>query len=223
MELVVVLKQLKLLDEAKGDFVEEGKVLLFNKYDYNEVNVSDITIKPYVYLTPFVIPHTFGRIGFRKKRMEKNIVERLANKLMRGGTGEKVGGKVIRTHGALQGKKAKVLKVIEDAFDIIAVKTKKNPIQVLVDAITNTAPREEVTRVEYGGVRYQVAVDISPRRRVDMALRNIAMAAIMASFAKKETLAGALANELILAANGDVNSYAIKRRDEIERIARSAR
>lgn len=203
--------------------MEEKKVLLFNKYDYGDVNIEDIAIRPYIYLAPVILPHTFGRIGFRKKRMEKNIVERLANKLMRGGTGEKVGGKVIRTHGALQGKKAKVVAAVEDAFDAIAVKTKSNPIQVLVNAIANSAPREEVTRVEYGGVRYQVSVDVSPRRRVDIALRNIAMAAIMSSFAKKATLAEALANELTLAANGDVSSYAIKRRDEMERIARSAR
>lgn len=202
---------------------EEKKVLLFDKYDYGDVNVGDMAIKPYIHLSPMVLPHTFGRIGFRKKRMEKNIVERLANKLMRGGTGGKVGGKVIRTHGALQGKKGKVVAVVEEAFDAIAIRTKKNPIQVLVDAISNTAPREEVTHVEYGGVRYQVSVDISPRRRVDIALRNIAMAAIMSSFAKKETLAEALANELVLAANGDISSYAIKRRDEMERIARSAR
>jgi len=70
---------------------------------------------------------------------------------------------------------------------------------------------------------YQVAVDISPKRRVDVALRNIALAAIISSFDKKETLAEALAKEIILAANNDSNSYAIKRRDEIERIARSAR
>lgn len=201
--------------------IEKG-VLLFNKYDYN-VKVDDVSIKPYVYLTPVITPHTFGRIGFRKKRMEKNVIERLVNKLMRGGTGEKISGKVIRTHGALQGKKTKVLSAVEEAFDAIAVKTKKNPIQVLTDAIANTAPREEVTKVEYGGARYQVAVDVSPRRRVDIALRNIAMAAIMSSFAKKPTLAEALANEIALAASGDVSSYAIKRRDEMERIARSAR
>lgn len=201
---------------------KEKEPLLFGKYDYNIV-VEDPTIRDYINLEPLMFPHTFGRIGRRKKGMKKNIVERLINKLMRGGTGEKVGGRVIRTHGALQGKKLKVLRIVREAFDIVAEKTKKNPIAVLVKAIENSAPREDVTRVEYGGIRYQIAVDVSPKRRVDMALRNIAMAAITSAFDKKETLAEALANELILAANGDVNSYAIKRRDELERIARSAR
>ncbi|MCX8202547.1 MAG: 30S ribosomal protein S7 [Candidatus Micrarchaeota archaeon] len=200
----------------------EIKDKLFNKYDY-DVEISDETMKDYINLRPSVLPHTFGRVGKRKKRIEKNIVERLVNKLMRGGTGEKVGGKLIRTHGKLQGKKTRVIKIVEEAFDIIHEKTKQNPIQYLIKAIENSAPREDVTRVEYGGVRYQVAVDVSPKRRVDMALRNISLAAIISSFDKKATLAEALANEIILAATGDVNSYAIKKKDETERMARSAR
>ncbi|MEM3369254.1 MAG: 30S ribosomal protein S7 [Candidatus Micrarchaeia archaeon] len=195
---------------------------LFNKYDYN-VQINDETMRDYINLRPSLMPHTFGRVGKRKKRIEKNIVERLVNKLMRGGTGEKVGGKLIRTHGKLQGKKTRVIKIVEEAFDIIHEKTKQNPIQYLIKAIENSAPREDVTRVEYGGVRYQVAVDVSPKRRVDMALRNISLAAIISSFDKKATLAEALANEIILAATGDVNSYAIKKKDETERMARSAR
>jgi len=195
---------------------------LFNKYDYN-VEIKDETMKDYINLRPSVLPHTFGRVGKRKQRVEKNIVERLVNKLMRGGTGSKLGGKIIRTHGKLQGKKTKVISIVEEAFDIIHQKTKENPIQYLVRAVENSAPREDVTRVEYGGVRYQVAVDVSPKRRVDMALRNISLAAIVSSFDKKATLAEALANEIILAATGDVNSYAIKKKDETERMARSAR
>lgn len=193
---------------------------LFGKYPLDNVEV-DPTLEDYIELKREV--HTFGRRGFRKKRVIKGIVERLINKLMRGGTGEKVGGRVIRTHGKLQGKKSKVIKIVKEAFRIIEEKTKKNPVQLLVDAIKNSAPCEDVTRVEYGGITYQVAVDISPKRRVDVALRNIALAAIISSFDKKETMAEALAKEIILAASGDSNSYAIKRKDELERIARSAR
>ena len=195
---------------------------LFNKWEYN-VTVEDGALRPYIHLLPVAIPHTFGRRGRRKKGVKKGIVERLANSLMRGGTGKKVGGRVIRTHGRLQGRKSRVIRSIREAFDIVSEKTKQNPIQVLINAITNAAPREDVTHVQYGGVRYQVAVDVSPQRRLSMALRNIAMAAIMASFDKKDTLSEALANELVLSASADPNSYAVKRRDEIERIARSSR
>jgi small subunit ribosomal protein S7 len=193
--------------------------LLFGKYPL-DIEI-DPTLEGYISLKKDI--STFGRIGTRKKKVVKGIVERLINKLMRGGTGEKVSGRVIRTHGKLQGKKAKVIRIVKDAFEIINKRTGRNPLELLVEAIKNSAPREDVTRVEYGGIMYQVAVDISPKRRIDVALRNIALAAIISAFDKKETLAEALAKEIILAANNDSNSYAIKRRDEIERIARSAR
>jgi small subunit ribosomal protein S7 len=69
-----------------------------------------------------------------------------------------------------------------------------------------------------------VAVDVSASRRLDMSLRNVALAAIMGAFDKKKTLAQALADEIEFAAKDDSNSsYAIKKRDETERMARSAR
>lgn len=199
--------------------------LLFGKYSFDGVEVTDISLKPYINLTPVHIPHSAGR--HVKKQFGKakvNIVERLVNKLMRGGTGDKISGKVIRTHGKLQGKKQKVIKIVEKAFDIVHEKTKQNPIQVLVNAVQNAAPREDVTRVQFGGVSYQVAVDISVTRRLDLALRNIALAAIMRSFNSKKSLAQALAEEIMYTAAGDAqNSYAVKKRDEIERMARAAR
>ncbi len=197
---------------------------LFGKYSFEGIEVRDPGLKEFISLSPVKYPHSFAKHAnkqFAKARV--NIVERLANKLMRGGTGEKLGGKVIRTHGKLQGKKSKVLKTIEQAFDTILSQAKQNPLQVLVRAIENSAPREDVTSVRFGGIAYQVAVDVSAQRRLDMALRNIAVSAIMGSFDKKPTLAGALANEIILAAKGDPASYAIKRRNDVERMAKSAR
>lgn len=197
---------------------------LFGKYDVSEVQVTDPSLKRYIDLTPVSIPHSHGRHGKKQfEKMKVNVVERLINKLMRGGTGEKTAGKIIRTHGKLQGKKFKAMKIVEEALDMVAKSTKANPVQVLVDAIQNTAPREDTTRVQYGGVSYQVAVDVSASRRLDMALRNISMAAIIGSFDKKKTLSQALADEIMLAAKNDQNSYAIKKKDETERMARSAR
>ncbi|MCC7552591.1 30S ribosomal protein S7 [Candidatus Micrarchaeota archaeon] len=202
-----------------------GVIKLFEKYDYDNIEVSDISLKPYINLNPVVIPHSYGRHG--KKQFGKadvNLVERLINKLMRAGTGEKLGGKVIRTHGGIQGRKSKASTSVEKAFEIVFKKTKENPIQLLVKAVENSAPREDFTRVALGGVTYQVAVDVSPLRRVDMALRNIALAAIMGAFDKKKTLAQALADELEQTAKGDPQtSYAIKKRNEVERMAKAAR
>lgn len=216
-------KEAPVAAEAKPHHLHD--VLLFGKYDMREVKVSDPSIASYISLNATSMPHTHGRHA--KKQFGKgkvNVVERLANKLMRGGTGEKTSGKVIRTDGRLQGKKTRALAIVERAFSIVATKTKKNPVQLLVDAAQNAAPREDFTRVSMGGVSYQVAVDVSASRRLDMALRNIALAAIMGAFDKKKTLAEALADEIELAAKDDANSsYAIKKRDETERMARSSR
>ena len=199
-------------------------MLLFNKYDLSEVKVDDPSLGPYINLAPISLPHSHGRQAQKQfGKLGVNIVERLVNKLMRGGTGEKTSGKVIRTHGKLQGKKSKAMKVVEASFADVAKRTGQNPVQVLVSALKNTAPREDTTRVQYGGISYQVAVDVSPQRRLDMALRNIGLSAIMGSFNHPKTMAQALADELVLASQNNINSYAIKKRDETERMARSTR
>lgn len=197
---------------------------LFGKYSFDGIEIRDLGMKQVISLAPIKHPHSFAKHANKQFAKSKvNVVERLANKLMRGGTGAKLGGKVIRTHGKLQGKKLKVMKAIEVAMDLIVQQTKENPIQILVRAIENSAPREDTTSVKFGGIAYQVAVDVAAQRRLDMALRNIAISAIMGSFNKKPTLADALASEIILAGKADVTSYAIKRRNDVERMAKSAR
>lgn len=195
----------------------------FGKYDY-AVEVRDISLAPYICLRDIELPHSFARHGNKQFAKSKvNIVERLANKLMRGGTGEKISGRIIRTHGRLQGKKSKALRIVESAFDEVEKRTKQNPLQVLVRAIENSAPREDITRVRFGGISYQVAVDVAPQRRLDLALRNLSLAAIMGAFDKKATLADVLANELVLAGANDLSSYSVKRKNDTERMAKSAR
>jgi len=198
--------------------------LLFQKYNLKDVVINDPSLANYITLNAKVFPSTFGR---RKDKVyfvtHVNIVERLMNKMMRGGTGQKIGGKVIRTKGALQGKKVKVMRSVEDAFDILNKKTGKNPVQLLVNALENAAPIEDTTRVRYGGISYNVAVGISAARRLDVALRNLALASLIGAFKSRKSLADALAEEITLAANKDTNSYAIKKKVELERIARSAR
>ena len=62
------------------------------------------------------------------------------------------------------------MKIVEQAFDIINLMTEKNPIQVLVEAVSNAGPREDSTRIGAGGVVRRQAVDVSPVRRVSFAL-----------------------------------------------------
>jgi len=125
--------------------------------------------------------------------------------------------------GNYTGKKGKSYQVVKDAFAIIQERTKKNPVQSLVEALENVAPREEVTRLRFGGISVPKAVDISPSRRLDIALRNICRGAVASTFKNKKTIANCLAEEILLAARGDMNSFAVSKKEEIERVAGSAR
>ncbi len=199
------------------------EIKLFGKWDLNEVKVEDYTIAPYIALFPLVVPHRGGR--YQKKhfgRAKHHIVERLAQKLMV--TGHlRATRKHIFTSGRNTGKKLWTLKVIEEAFDIIHKRTGENPVQVLIRAIENAAPRAEVTTVEYGGIRTPVAVDVSPLRRVDLALSFLTKGAAQKAIKSRTSLAQALAEEIMLAANNDNKSFAIDRKTMLERQAEASR
>ncbi len=186
------------------------KFLLFGKWRLDEVEVKDPGLKRYICLKPPLVPHSGGRHEHRRfGKAEVNIVERLANMFMRPGPNG--------------GKKMKTLKIVRNALVIIYLRTGENPVQVLVRAIENAAPREDVTRLSYGGIVYFKAVDISPQRRLDLALRWIGEAARAASFRSKKTPEEALADEIIAAAQNGTDSYAIRKKNELERVALASR
>ena len=112
---------------------------------------------------------------------------------------------------------------LRHAMEIIHLLTDQNPIQVVVDAIINSGPREDATRVGSAGVVRRQAVDVSPLRRVNQAIYLITTGAREASFRNIKTIAECLADEIMNAAKGSSNSYAIKKKDEIERVAKSNR
>lgn len=208
----------------KADIAAQEHQLLFEKYETKDIVVEDQSLVRYVKLSKRSYPNIFGRRKYQSYYLSHvDAVERLISKLMRGGTGRKISGKVIRRKGALQGKKLKVMHIVEEAFEIIQKRTNKNPLQVFIDALQNAAPIEDTTRVRYGGISYNVAVGISSQRRFDVALRHVALAGLMSSFKNKKTLAEALANEIMLAATNSPDSYAVKKRVEVERIAKRAR
>lgn len=183
---------------------------LFGQWSVEGVEVLDEGLKKYISLKPQVVPHSGGRHEHRRfAKSQLNIAERLANMLMRPG---KNGG-----------KKSKALAAVRNALWIIHLRTGKNPVEVLVRAVENSAPLEDVTRLSYGGIVYFKAVDISPQRRVDLALRNIAQAARENSFRTRRTIDEALAEEIILASEKDSKSFAVKRRIELERVALASR
>ena len=200
------------------------KTALFGKWSSEEVKIQDVSLVKYINFEDKIIPHTFGKNT--RRRLSKgnlNIVERLINKVMRSGQGKrKLSGKYIRGRGSC-GKKMQAMKIIEDAFYIIENETKQNPLQVLVKAIENSAPREDITRVKKGGIAYTISVDLAPLKRIDESLKNLALSAFSLSFNKKVSASQALAKELILASKNDSNSFSVKRKNEVERIAVSSR
>ncbi len=182
-------------------------IKLFGKWGFNRIEIKDPGLKNVISLKPVYIPHTSGRHASKRfAKAETTIVERLVNKLMRTGRGT--------------GKKHRAINIVKRAFEIIHLKTGKNPIEILVRAVENAAPREEVTAIMYGGIIYHKAVDCAPLRRVDLALRYIAESVKIASFNNVKNLEEILADILIATANNDPsNSPAIKKKEELERRA----
>jgi small subunit ribosomal protein S7 len=190
--------------------VDIDSLKLFGKWSYRDVVVLDPSLKKYISLKPVVVPHSAGRHSHRRfGKAEVPIVERLINRLMR---------KMKNT-----GKKHLAYNIVKMAFELINAKTGENPLQLLVRAVENSAPREETTRIMYGGIIYHVAVDVSPMRRVDLAVRHLTEGAFICSFRSVKPIEECLADEIVAAAANDAKSYAIQRKEEIERIALSSR
>ena len=195
---------------AEAEETAAGKKLLFNKWDISEVKVTDPGLIRYVNLTALIIPHSCGKFS-RQEFNQANmpIVERLSNRLM-------------QTENNT-GKKQLAIGIVRDAFEIVNKKTKRNPIEVLVEAIANTGPREETVRLKYGGINVPKSVDTAPLRRVDTAIGFLAEATLKASRKSKKPASAILADELIAASKGDTKCFSVGKKEERERIAKSAR
>eukprot|EP01133_Synstelium_polycarpum_P017681 gene17681-21080_t len=182
-----------------------------NNRSFSEVACTDMSLQDYICVRKNTfLPHSAGRynkIRFRKAQCP--IVERLANSMM--------------MFGRNAGKKIMAVRIIEKAFEIIFLLTERNPIQVLVDAIMNSGPREDSTRIGSAGTVRRQAVDVSPMRRVNNALYLITQGVRAAAFRNIKTVSECLADELINASKASPNSYAIKQKDALERTAKSHR
>ena len=166
----------------------EQKILpifkVFDLYDISEIEVKDPGLKNVINLKPKLVVKSQGRNVKKHGQAEVNIIERLINRLSNAGHR---GKKHKIEKGNATGKFTKNAKIVLEAFRIIEKKTSKNPVQVLITAIENCTPREETTIIEYGGARYPQAVDVSPLRRVGLALKWIAHGASDKSFKKRKS------------------------------------
>ena len=193
-------------------------ILLFRKWHLSEIEIKDIGLKTAISLKKTIMPMDFGRSALRRfNKADVNIVERLVNKMMH------FGKKNAKNTGRMAGKKIHIYNIVKTAFELIHLKTGKNPVEVLVRAIENSAPNEDTTRIVYGGTVYHVSVDVAPIRRVDLALRFIADGVKEATFSNPKPIEEFLAEHLILSANNDPTSPSVKRKNELERIAQASR
>jgi small subunit ribosomal protein S7 len=184
--------------------------MVFGKWDATDVVCDDPGLAPYINLQTIGTPHSGGRHAneyFGKANL--SIIERFINNLMRS--------------GKFSGKKQHCAKAFENALDTISEKTGANPLQNFIDAIKEAAPCEEITRIKMGAVSQPKAVDSSPMRRIDIALRNLSVGCASATAKSKKSLTEGIISEITKAAQGDVSSYSVAKRDEVERIASSAR
>ncbi len=187
-----------------------SEMKLFGKWNFKDIKVNDVGLRGYISLRPVYAPHTGGRHEHKKfGKSQVPIVERLINRLMK--TGKNTGKKNLATN------------IVKAAFEIIELKTHENPIKVLVQAIENASPREETTRISYGGIVYHQSVDVAPQRRIDIAIKFIMEGTWSASFKNPKSIEECLADEIMAAATKNPKSYAISKKDEKERIAISAR
>lgn len=198
-----------------------SQILAFNRWGTEGINVEDPGLKPYITITPRIVPKTGAR--YAKNRFYKSkifIVERLINKLMVPGHKSK---KHFKSSGHITGKANKAFSIVEDVFGIIEKQTKENPIKVFVKALENASQREEIITIEYGGARYPKAVECAPQRRVDLALRHMTQGAYQKSFNSKKSIVDTLSEEIINAYKLSANSSAISKKYEVERQADASR
>lgn len=197
------------------------EIKLYDKWSFNDVVVSDLGLRPYLNLRPVLVPRSNGyyhNTPFYKTKV--NVVERLMNRLQV--TGHK-GKKHKISTGHNTGKAKMISNVMFDVLTQLEEKTKENPIQVLVTAIENASPREEVITIERSGARYAQAVDMAPQRRVDIVLRFLAQGASHKAFNSERSLVNTLVEEILDCYNYGDKSMAMSKKNEIEKMAAAAK
>lgn len=200
---------------------ETARFKLFDLYDVSQIEVKDNALKPYMNVRAKLLVKSRGRRNLETLGATKvNIIERLANHLgVPGHVGKK--HKIITSWSS--GKYQRNMRTVLETLRLIEQQTKQNPVQVFVSAIERAAPRDEITVIEHAGARYPQAVDSSPIRRINIAIRWMVQGAYAKSFGKKKKIAEALTHEIIAAFQGSGDSYALGKKNEAEKQADAAR
>ena len=193
---------------------------IFDLYDVSDIKVKDPALRPYINFGGKLLLKSHGRNLERFGAAKVNVVERLSRHLdVPGHVGKK--HKLITSWAS--GKYNKNMTTVLKALEIVQKRTNKNPVQALVTAVENGSPKDEITVIEHGGARYPQAVDTSPMRRINLALRWMVQGSYTKAFGKKKKMAETLAEEIIKASEGSMESYAMSKKNEAEKQADGAR
>ena len=199
--------------------MEEGKdleqiyavePLLYGRWSYKGLQCEDISLQSYLnvksHKAQVFLPHTAGKYQTKKfRKVSCPIIERVLNSVMR--------------KGRNTGKKMMATRIMRQTLEIIHLLTGQNPIKVIIDAIANCGAREDSTRIGSGGTVKRQSIDVSPLRRVNQAISLLTTGAREASFRNVKSVAECLADEFINASKQSTNSYALKKKEEVERVA----
>ena len=198
-----------------------AEIKLFDKWTCN-AEIKDLGLKGYINVAPVVVPRkSHGRHS--RQQFYKNdvpIVERIMNHMFVPGHR---GKRHKYTSGLCSGASFTNYENMKAALTIVEEKSKKNPIEVLVKAIENAAPREEVSSYQIGSIIARKAVVSAPQRRVDLAIRFIVQGAFRKTHGTKKKMPQALADEIIAASNNSKDSFSVQERDRLEKEAEGAR
>jgi small subunit ribosomal protein S7 len=116
------------------------------------------------------------------------------------------------------GKKSTATRIMYDAMDILGERMKRQPLEVLEEAMKNVSPVLEVKPRRVGGSTYPIPVEVPPRRQISLAMRWLLGAA---HSRPGKSMAEKLASELMDAANG--TGTAVKKREDTHRMAEANR
>ena len=114
----------------------------------------------------------------------------------------------------LDGKKGVAEKIVYGAFDRVAEKTGKEPLEAFEEAFNNIMPVLEVKARRVGGATYQVPMEIRPERRRTLGLRWLTL------YSRKrgeKTMEERLAGEILDAINNA--GGACKKKEETHKMA----
>ena len=112
------------------------------------------------------------------------------------------------------GKKSTAERVIYNALDMVADRTKEDPAHVFEASIRNVMPTLEVRPRRVGGATYQIPLEVRPSRQLSLAMRWMLSAA---RARQGRPMAERLATEIVDAYREQ--GTAIKRRDDTHRMA----